>query len=99
MSPTERANLYDLTRAELTARLAAWGFSPVHAARLWNYLYWSGVGSLAAMRVAGESGARAWPPSCTLNGLSPWRMSCIRATGSRANFSLRWPTAAGSRPC
>jgi len=34
-----RTNLYDLTRAELHALFARWEFSPVHAARLWNYLY------------------------------------------------------------
>ncbi|MBL9200054.1 MAG: 23S rRNA (adenine(2503)-C(2))-methyltransferase RlmN [Opitutaceae bacterium] len=38
MSDT-RQNLYDLTRAELHALFARWGFAPVHAARLWNYLY------------------------------------------------------------
>ncbi|MBK8858037.1 MAG: 23S rRNA (adenine(2503)-C(2))-methyltransferase RlmN [Opitutaceae bacterium] len=42
-------NLYDLTRPELTALFARWEFSPVHVARLWNYLYWECVDSLAAM--------------------------------------------------
>jgi 23S rRNA (adenine2503-C2)-methyltransferase len=37
--PDRRANLYDLTREELRLRFVRWGFSPVHAARLWNYLY------------------------------------------------------------
>lgn len=32
-------NLYDFTREELRLAFARWGFSPVHAARLWNYLY------------------------------------------------------------
>jgi 23S rRNA (adenine2503-C2)-methyltransferase len=32
-------NLYDLTRDQLHAQFATWGLSPVHAARLWNYLY------------------------------------------------------------
>ncbi|MEY2877856.1 MAG: hypothetical protein RLZZ15_236 [Verrucomicrobiota bacterium] len=36
---SSKTNLYDLTRAQLVARFVAWGFSPVHAARLWNYLY------------------------------------------------------------
>ncbi|MBI5380506.1 MAG: 23S rRNA (adenine(2503)-C(2))-methyltransferase RlmN [Opitutae bacterium] len=44
-----RLHLYELPRAELTARLAEWNFSPVHAARLWNYLYWECADSLAAM--------------------------------------------------
>jgi 23S rRNA (adenine2503-C2)-methyltransferase len=42
-------NLYDLTRAELGALLASWDISAVHTARLWNYLYWECVDSLAAM--------------------------------------------------
>jgi len=42
-------NLYDLTREELTALFARWEFSPVHVARLWNYLYWECADSFAAM--------------------------------------------------
>jgi 23S rRNA (adenine2503-C2)-methyltransferase len=36
---TSLLNLYDLTREELRVRFVRWGFSAVHAARLWNYLY------------------------------------------------------------
>jgi len=32
-------NLYDLTRPEVQALITGWEFSPVHAARLWRYLY------------------------------------------------------------
>ncbi len=32
-------DLYDLTREQLRVQFARWGFSPVHAERLWNYLY------------------------------------------------------------
>lgn len=35
-----RTPIHGLTRAELDARFAEWGFSPVHAARLWSHLYW-----------------------------------------------------------
>ncbi|QYM80858.1 23S rRNA (adenine(2503)-C(2))-methyltransferase RlmN [Horticoccus luteus] len=42
-------NLYDLTREELRARFAGWDFSPVHAARLWSYLYVTLADSFAAM--------------------------------------------------
>ncbi|MBW8780799.1 MAG: 23S rRNA (adenine(2503)-C(2))-methyltransferase RlmN [Verrucomicrobia bacterium] len=42
-------NLYDFTRAGLTALVAEWGLSPVHAARLWNYLYYESTDTLAAM--------------------------------------------------
>ena len=41
--------LYDLTRAELLARFARWEFSPVHVARLWNYLYLGLADSFDAM--------------------------------------------------
>ena len=39
MSVVTPINLYDLTRAQLTELFARCGLSPVHAARLWNYLY------------------------------------------------------------
>ena len=39
MTAPRRLNLYDLTRAELRALFVRWEFSPVHAERLWNYLY------------------------------------------------------------
>lgn len=42
-------NLYDLTRAEVQALIASWDFSPVHAARLWRYLYWECESSFDAM--------------------------------------------------
>lgn len=42
-------DLYGLTRAELEERLRQWDFSPVHAARLWNYLYWELVDGFGAM--------------------------------------------------
>jgi 23S rRNA (adenine2503-C2)-methyltransferase len=44
-----QANLYDLTRAELQARFVEWDLSPVHAARLWNYLYLELADSFATM--------------------------------------------------
>jgi hypothetical protein len=33
------ANFYDLTREDLRLLTVRWGFSPVHAARLWAYVY------------------------------------------------------------
>jgi 23S rRNA (adenine2503-C2)-methyltransferase len=44
-----RPDLYGFTRPELAAWVAAAGFSPVHAARIWRYLYWESVDSFAAM--------------------------------------------------
>jgi 23S rRNA (adenine2503-C2)-methyltransferase len=69
VSHTERSDLYDHTRAELTARLAAWGFSPVHAARLWNYLYWECVGSLDAMPELPAKVRTRLAAECVLAGL------------------------------
>ena len=37
--PATPIDLYSLPREELRLRFARWGFSPVHAARLWSYLY------------------------------------------------------------
>jgi 23S rRNA (adenine2503-C2)-methyltransferase len=45
-----KRNLYDLTRSELTGLLASWDFSPVHAARLWSYLYREGVDAFERMK-------------------------------------------------
>jgi len=42
-------DLYGLTREEVFALVVSWGFSPVHAGRLWNYLYWELVDSFDAM--------------------------------------------------
>ncbi len=39
MNPPVRLNLYDFTREQLRAQFVRWEFSPVHAERLWNYLY------------------------------------------------------------
>jgi 23S rRNA (adenine2503-C2)-methyltransferase len=50
-APTD---LYGLTRAELDALVESWGFSPVHAARLWKGIYLDlapSVGSLRDMPV------------------------------------------------
>ncbi len=44
-----RSNLYDLTRSELQERFVQWDLSPVHAGRLWNYLYLELADSFAAM--------------------------------------------------
>jgi 23S rRNA (adenine2503-C2)-methyltransferase len=47
--PRPSFNLYDFTREALRAQFVHWGFSPVHAARLWNYLYLELADSIAAM--------------------------------------------------
>ena len=42
-------DLYGLTRSELGALVTGWDLSPVHAARLWKYLYLEGADNLGAM--------------------------------------------------
>ena len=44
-----RVHFHDLSRAELRALVVRWGFSPVHAARLWRYAYLEGAGDWAQM--------------------------------------------------
>jgi 23S rRNA (adenine2503-C2)-methyltransferase len=45
----EKPNLYDLSRDELQALLAEWGYSAYHAGRVWRYLYRQQVTGLAGM--------------------------------------------------
>jgi 23S rRNA (adenine2503-C2)-methyltransferase len=40
-------SFHDYTRAELTALIASWGFSPVHAARIWSCVYHDGLTGFA----------------------------------------------------
>jgi 23S rRNA (adenine2503-C2)-methyltransferase len=47
--PATPLDLHGLTREELRALFARWDFSPVHAARLWNYLYLALADSFEAM--------------------------------------------------
>jgi 23S rRNA (adenine2503-C2)-methyltransferase len=48
LPPATLLNLHGLTRDELRALIASWDFPPVHAARLWNYLYYEAVAALDA---------------------------------------------------
>jgi 23S rRNA (adenine2503-C2)-methyltransferase len=41
------SSFHDYTRAELTALIASWGFSPVHAARIWSCVYHDGLTGFA----------------------------------------------------
>lgn len=47
--PFTRANFYDLTREALRLLVVRWGFSPVHAARLWAYVYLENADDWALM--------------------------------------------------
>lgn len=47
--PTTPLNLYGLTRTQLQEQLVRWGLKPVHAERLWKYLYIELVSSFDEM--------------------------------------------------
>jgi 23S rRNA (adenine2503-C2)-methyltransferase len=47
--PSARTAFHDLTREELRLLVVRWGFSPVHAARLWAYVYLEGADDWARM--------------------------------------------------
>ena len=42
-------DLYDATRPQLIELISSWGFKPIHAARVWRYLYRESVPEIAAM--------------------------------------------------
>jgi 23S rRNA (adenine2503-C2)-methyltransferase len=45
----KQTDLYGITRPELRALVEAWGFSPVHADRIWNHLYLGLAPALAGL--------------------------------------------------
>ncbi len=48
-STDEKIDVFGRTRPELDALFMRWGFSPVHSARLWRYIYLDLVDSFDAM--------------------------------------------------
>lgn len=83
--PSVRQNLYALTRAQLHALLAQWEFSPVHAARLWNYLYLELAESFDAMPEL-PAKVRARLAAETVIGV----LSTARATDSSDGFTCKY---------
>jgi 23S rRNA (adenine2503-C2)-methyltransferase len=49
MQPDVPRSFHDFTRDELTALVESWSFSPVHAARMWSYVYNGSVTRFADM--------------------------------------------------
>jgi 23S rRNA (adenine2503-C2)-methyltransferase len=47
--PGTLRDFYDLTRDELVALVVSWNFSPVHAVRIWSYVYHGGAAQFADM--------------------------------------------------
>jgi len=48
-APTSPLDLLDLTRDELAGQVAAWGFKPVHAGRIWRHVHGRGRRDWAAL--------------------------------------------------
>lgn len=88
-------NLLNLTRDELRALIVSWDFSPVHAARLWYYLYYEAVTALdpAVMPDIPARLAERLQSECTLGPL-PVAHEAQSADGFTRKYLL---TLAGNR--
>jgi len=89
-------NLYDLTRDELGTLLVRWELSPVHAARLWNYLYLELADSFAAMPEL-PARVRARLEAGTRIGTLPVALETDSRTVSPASISSPWRMVKESR--
>ncbi len=88
--PDLRTNLYDLTREELRLLLVRWGFSPVHAARLWSYLYLGLADSFDAMPEL-PAKARDRLAAAAGIGMLPTALATDSADGFTRKFLLALP--------
>jgi 23S rRNA (adenine2503-C2)-methyltransferase len=89
---SDRIQLLGLTRAELGALVVSWGFSPVHARRIWRYLYWDYADSLEAMpdlparvraRLAAEAGLEALGVSAAVRSGDGFTRKLLLSLGDR----------------
>jgi 23S rRNA (adenine2503-C2)-methyltransferase len=85
-------DLYGLTRAELHGLVASWDMSPVHVARLWNYLYWECVDSFAAMTELPARLRVKLDTLCAL-GVLPVAVETHSSDGYTQKFLLALPDA------
>ncbi len=86
-------NLYGLTRAQLTAQVSAWGLKPIHAARLWKYLYIELVDSLSAMPELLPRLAERLAAETTL-GVLPTALETASSDGFTRKYLLSLPDTA-----
>ncbi len=91
MSPA-LPDLYQFTRAEITELVVRWGFSSVHAATLWNALYWELAESFEQM-TALPAKVRAKLASETRLGVLPVALSTDSSDGYTRKFLLTLPDA------
>jgi 23S rRNA (adenine2503-C2)-methyltransferase len=88
--PAVPLNLYDLTREELRGLVVGWDFSPVHAARLWRYVYREGATAWAQMpELPPRFRARAE------SGLALARLPVAGETHSSDGFTRKYLLALG----
>lgn len=85
--PPALINLYGLRREELRALIVAWDFSPLHAARLWFYLYYEAVDSFAAMPDIPSAVLARLRAECTL-GVLPVAHEAQSGDGFTRKFLL-----------
>src|SRR5476651_2510167 len=83
-------DLYSLTREELRLLLVRWGFSPVHAARLWSYLYLGLADSFDAMPEL-PAKVRARLAAETRLGTLPTALATDSADGFTRKYLLALP--------
>lgn len=83
-------DLYALTRADVTTWMEARGFSPVHGARLWNYLYWEMVDAFAAMAELPAKVRRRLEQETYL-GVLPTALATDSSDGFTRKFLLTLP--------
>jgi len=83
-------DLYGLTRDQVTAWVTAAGFSSVHAARIWRYLYWESADSIAAMKTL-PAKVRARLAAETSLGTLPVARELHSSDGFTRKFLLALP--------
>lgn len=89
----EPLNLYGLTRSELQQQLVAWGIKPVHAARLWKYLYIDLVSSVHEMPELLPQLAERLHSHTTL-GVLPVAHDTVSSDGFTRKYLLSLPDSA-----
>lgn len=90
MTPVAKTNLYDLTREELRGRFVSRDFSPVHAARLWNYLYLELATSFDAMPEL-PTKVQSWLRAETQIGQLPTALETDSSDGFTRKYLLSLP--------
>jgi len=81
-------SVLDLTRGELGELVSGWGFSPVHAARVWSYLYWNCADSWSAMPEVPSKVISRLEETLSLSGL-PVQREAVSSDGHTRKFLLQ----------